>query len=208
MTKLSLRDKKIPYCDSYQAAVTLYSIKISIVRNMKKLIIVSHPNIEKSVINKRWVNELEKHPDHFTIHNIYTEYPDGKIDIEKEQKLIEAHDALILQYPLYWFNCPPFLKQWLDDVFTYGWAYGSKGNMMKGRKIALAISAGIDKEDFQEDGEWKVTIEQLTLPFKTTALYTKSDYKGHFVLYDSHNAPNSDALEKSAEDYIKFTMSI
>ena len=79
---------------------------------------------------------------------------------------------------------------------------------MKGRKIALAISAGIDKEDFQQDGEWKVTIEQLTLPFKTTALYTKSDYKGHFVLYDSHNAPNSDALEKSAEDYIKFAMSI
>lgn len=165
MTKLSLRDKKIPYCESYQVAVTLYSIKISIARNMKKLIIVSHPNIESSVINKRWVNELEKHPDHFTIHNIYTEYPDGKIDIEKEQKLIEAHDALILQYPLYWFNCPPFLKQWLDDVFTYGWAYGSKGNMMKGRKIALAISAGIDKEDFQEDGEWKVTIEQLTLPY-------------------------------------------
>lgn len=175
---------------------------------MKKLIIVSHPNIANSVINKRWVKEFEKHPDHFTIHNIYAEYSDGKIDIEKEQKLIEAHDTLILQYPLYWFNCPPFLKQWLDDVFTYGWAYGSKGNSLKSKKIALAISAGIDEKDFQVDGEWKVTIEQLILPFKTTALYTKSDFRGHFVLYDSHNAPNSDALEKSAQDYIKFAMSI
>lgn len=175
---------------------------------MKKLIIVSHPQIENSTINKRWVEELEKYPDHFTIHNIYSTYPDGKIDIEKEQKLIEAHDTLILQYPLFWFNCPPLLKQWMDDVFTYGWAYGSKGNMMKDKKIALAISAGIDEEDFQEDGEWKVTIEQLILPFKTTALYTKSDFRGHFVLYDSHNAPNSDSLQKSARDYIQFAMNI
>ncbi len=175
---------------------------------MKTLVIVGHPNIEKSVINKRWIEELEKYPDRFTIHNISRAYPDGKIDILKEQKLIEAHDALILQYPLYWFNCPPFLKQWLDDVFTYGWAYGSKGNEMKGKKIALAISAGIEKDEFQEDGKWGVTIEQLILPFKTTALYTKSDFKGHFVLYDSHNAPHSAALEKRTEEYIRFAMNI
>lgn len=175
---------------------------------MKKLIIVSHPNIENSVINKRWVEELEKYPDHFTVHNIYNSYPDGKIDIEKEQKLIEAHGALILQYPLYWFNCPPLLKQWLDDVFTYGWAYGSTGDKMKDKKIALAISAGIKEEDLQRDKEWKVTVEDLILPFKTTTRYTKSDYRGHFVLHDTHNAPHSEALEKSAGEYIKFAMSI
>ena len=69
---------------------------------MKKLVIVAHPNIESSVINKRWVNELEKHPDHFTIHNIYTEYPDGKIDIEKEQKLIEKQRKEFADYLEEW----------------------------------------------------------------------------------------------------------
>ncbi|WP_165020221.1 NAD(P)H-dependent oxidoreductase [Dysgonomonas sp. ZJ279] len=175
---------------------------------MKKLVIVSHPDIEKSVINKRWVEELKKYPEQFTVHNIYSMYPDGKIDIEKEQKLIEEHDTLILQYPLYWFNCPPLLKKWLDDTFTYGWAYGSKGNKMKGKKIALAISAGIREEDLQKDKEWKVTIEELILPFKTTTRYTKSDYRGHFVLHDTHNAPHSDALENSAQNYIHFLMNI
>lgn len=175
---------------------------------MKKLIIVSHPNIQDSVINKRWVKELEKYPEQFTVHNIYNTYPDGKIDIEREQKLIEAHDTLILQYPLYWFNCPPLLKQWLDDVFTYGWAYGSTGDKMKDKKIALAISAGIEEVDFQEDETWKVTIEQLILPFKTTALYTKSNFKGHFVLYNSHDALHSETLEKSAKDYIQFALNL
>lgn len=78
---------------------------------MKKLIIVCHPNIEESTINKRWVEELEKYPDNFTIHNIYKTYPDGVINVEKEQKLMDEFDTVIFQYPLYWFNCPPLLKQ-------------------------------------------------------------------------------------------------
>ncbi|MFV0536864.1 MAG: NAD(P)H-dependent oxidoreductase, partial [Dysgonomonas sp.] len=83
--------------------------------------------------------ELSKYPEKFTIHQLYNLYPDEKIDVLKEQKLIEAHDKLILQFPMYWFNCPPLLKKWLDVVFTYGWAYGSKGNMLKGKKVALGI---------------------------------------------------------------------
>lgn len=175
---------------------------------MKRLIIVCHPDINKSVVNKRWVEELEKYPNDFTIHNIYSSYPDKEIDVEKEQKLLEAYDTIIFQYPLFWFNCPPLLKQWLDDVYTYGWAYGSKGKKMEGKKIALAISAGIREEEFQVDGTYKVTIDQLILPFKTSALYTGSDFRGHFVLYDSHNAPQSDVLEKKTQEYINFAKNI
>jgi hypothetical protein len=36
-----------------------------------------HPHIDQSVVNKRWVEELEKHPDQFTVHQIYQAYPDG-----------------------------------------------------------------------------------------------------------------------------------
>lgn len=35
---------------------------------MKTLVIVAHPDIEKSRINKRWVEELEKYPDEITVH--------------------------------------------------------------------------------------------------------------------------------------------
>ncbi len=30
---------------------------------MKTLILVTHPNLEKSIINKRWVAELKKYPE-------------------------------------------------------------------------------------------------------------------------------------------------
>lgn len=103
----------------------------------KTLIVVAHPDLAASTINKRWVDELEKHPDRFTVHQLYQRYPDGKIDVPSEQRLVDAHQHLVLQFPVYWFNCPPLLKQWFDDVLTYGWAYGSKGNSLKNKKQAL-----------------------------------------------------------------------
>lgn len=32
---------------------------------MKTLVVLAHPGLGKSVINKRWKEELEKHPDKF-----------------------------------------------------------------------------------------------------------------------------------------------
>lgn len=87
---------------------------------MKTLIIIVHPDIERSVINKRWIEELSKHPDKYDVHQLHKVYPDEQIDALAEQKLIEQYDKIVFQFPFYWFNCPPFLKKWLDDVLTYG----------------------------------------------------------------------------------------
>ncbi len=35
---------------------------------MKTLVIVTHPDIEKSVINKKWIDELKKYPEKYTVH--------------------------------------------------------------------------------------------------------------------------------------------
>jgi len=35
---------------------------------MKTLVILVHPNMENSRINKRWKEELEKYPDKITVH--------------------------------------------------------------------------------------------------------------------------------------------
>ncbi|MGV8139212.1 MAG: NAD(P)H-dependent oxidoreductase [Mangrovibacterium sp.] len=93
---------------------------------MKTLIIVIHPDMERSAVNKRWIEELGRHPDKYHIHQLHKVYPDEKIDVGAEQNLVEQYDKIVFQFPFYWFNCPPFFKKWLDDVLNYGWAYGSK----------------------------------------------------------------------------------
>ncbi len=171
---------------------------------MKTLVIVAHPNINESVVNKRWIEELQKHPGRYTVHDLYTVYPDGNIDIEKEQKLVETHGNLVLQFPIYWFNCPPLLKRWLDGVLTYGWAYGSGGDKLKNRKTALAVAAGIKKDDYREKGKYRYTLQQLLSPFEVTFLYTDADYRSFFAFYGAENEKDTALIEQSAQDYRNF----
>jgi NAD(P)H dehydrogenase (quinone) len=45
-------------------------------------------------------------------------------DIAREQEKLLWADALILQFPLWWFTMPAILKGWVDRVYAYGFAYG------------------------------------------------------------------------------------
>ncbi|OIV40795.1 NAD(P)H-dependent oxidoreductase [Flavobacterium johnsoniae] len=176
---------------------------------MKTLVIVIHPNIEESVINKRWIEELNQYPENFTIHELHKLYPDEKIDIQAEQKLLEEHDKIVFQFPFYWFNSPPLFKKWLDQVLTYGWAYGSKSNYkMSGKKVALVISVGIDESDYQESGKYKYTLEELTRPFEVTFEYIKSNYKPLFAYYGIEQNSSDEWIQKSIPLYLNFLNSL
>lgn len=46
------------------------------------------------------------------------------IDVRAEQDKLRRADALILQFPLWWFSMPAILKGWFDRVYSYGFGYG------------------------------------------------------------------------------------
>lgn len=172
---------------------------------MKTLVIVIHPDIVNSRVNKRWIEELRKFPDRFVVHELYKVYADGKIDALAEQKLIEQYDKIVFQFPYYWFNCPPLFKKWLDVVLTHGWAFGrNSGFKMAGKKIALAISLGADKHEYSSSNIFKYSLEELTRPFELTFEYVKADYKPLFAQYGIEYNSSTDWIEKSIHRYIGF----
>ncbi|MBW8682867.1 NAD(P)H-dependent oxidoreductase [Chitinophaga rhizophila] len=172
------------------------------------LVMVIHPDLAQSKINKRWVEELSKDEQLFHVHDLYKAYPDGKIDVAREQALIEAYDHIIFQFPFYWFNCPPLFKTWLDDVLIHGWAFGSKsGYKLEGKKIALAVSAGIDEEEYQPGAKYKYTLEQLTAPFQLSFEYVKADYQPMFAFFGAEYHSTTPRIEESATAYINYIRS-
>ncbi|MGO3048738.1 NAD(P)H oxidoreductase [Staphylococcus casei] len=170
---------------------------------MSTLVIVVHPDITSSTVNKQWRDALSKHEDIVTVHELYPEYPHGKIDVEKEQKLLEAHDHIVFQYPLYWYSSPPLLKQYLDEVFTYGWAYGSEGNALKGKSIALAVSIGALPESYTLEGNVKYTVDELLSPMIATSRFVKANYVGSHKLYGALTI-TSNQLTNNTEAYVEF----
>ena len=172
---------------------------------MKTLIIVIHPNINESLINKRWIKELRKFPEKYTLHQLYEAYPDEKINVQAEQLLIEQHDRIIFQFPYYWFNCPSFFKKWLDEVLTHGWAYGSKsGYQMEGKKIALAISLGVEEYELSASGIYKYPLNELTRPFELSFEYIKADYQPPFAFYGMEYNASDSHIEQGVESYTRF----
>jgi glutathione-regulated potassium-efflux system ancillary protein KefG len=138
---------------------------------MKTLILVAHPNLSGSVVNKIWMERLQKEEE-MTIHNLYAEYPDGRVNKEREQQLLLEHDRIVFQFPFYWYSSPSLLKEWQDVVLSYGWAYGPEGTKLRGKEFILAISTGGPEAAYQAGSYNHYSMSELTKPFQATANLT------------------------------------
>ncbi|WP_231036555.1 NAD(P)H-dependent oxidoreductase [Pectinatus sottacetonis] len=174
-----------------------------LVNFMKPLIILAHPDINNSNVNNRWKQELEKYSDEIITHELYKEYPDWNINVRKEQYLLEHSNCIILQFPIYWYSCPPLLKKWLDDVFTHGWAYGSKGNKLKGKKIGLAISIGDKEKNYMHTGHVGFSIDEIITPFKATVNHIGATMLPIFSIFNASFQISPEVIEQSASKYIE-----
>ncbi|PWK06997.1 NAD(P)H-dependent oxidoreductase [Tumebacillus permanentifrigoris] len=166
---------------------------------MKVLVLVAHPNFEGSRVNQRWAQELEAH-ENVTVHNLYQVYPDGAIDVAREQQLLLDHDRIVLQFPLYWYSTPSLLKKWQDDVLQYGFAYGSEGNKLNGKDFVVAISTGGPAEAYQAGGYNQYTLSELLRPLQATANLIGARYLPIFS-FSGLMAVTDEQIEDSAKRY-------
>lgn len=169
---------------------------------MKTLIILAHPNIQQSVVNKSWIEALQKTLPEVKVHDIYSQYPDWNIDIEAEQTLLSAYDRIIFQYPIYWYSVPPLLKKWLDDVLAYGWAYGSTGGKLKDKEFGLAVSTGGAKEAYTPEAYG--TINEFLKPMLASIKFIQGQSIGFHVFHGALSPDAQERLELDLNPYLAF----
>lgn len=168
---------------------------------MKTLVIVAHPHLDQSKVNKAWVERLKQEAS-ITVHDLYAAYPTFEIDVQKEQQLMMEHDRVVFQFPFYWYSTPAILKQWQDAVLTYGWAYGAEGNKLHNKEFMLAISAGGPEQAYARDGYNFFTIEELTAPLHAMANLTGMKYLAPFRFHGAGQA-SEEQIKHSAVEYVK-----
>lgn len=167
----------------------------------KILILFAHPLYEKSSANKALVKHIPD-SDNITFHDLYENYPEFNIDVKKEQQLLNLHDVVIWHHPMYWYSCPPLLKQWIDMVLEYGWAYGKYGLALQDKVIFQAITTGGNQENYCAEGRESHTILELLEPFKQTAKVCRMDYLPPFVVHGTHKM-NEEMYQESGILYGK-----
>jgi glutathione-regulated potassium-efflux system ancillary protein KefG len=165
-------------------------------KQKKILILFAHPLFEKSQVNKILVENIPN-SSNITFHDLYEEYPEFDVDIKKEQKLLLAHDIIIWHHPMYWYNCPPLLKQWIDLVLEFGWAYGKQGNNLKNKTVFQVITTGGSEKNYCATGKDRFSFPQLLAPFNQTAKVCKMNYLPPFVVHGTHKILNEEIIKKA-----------
>lgn len=167
---------------------------------MKKiLILLAHPTLERSRINRAMLRAIDNIPE-ITIHDLYETYPDFTINVPFEQRLAAEHDVIIFQHPLYWYSCPALLKEWQDLVLTEEWAYGFDATGLQNKQFMLAITCGGPEHSYSSDGYNRYPIDELLKPFEQTAHLCGMKYAAPFVFYGAGDTSEQHVFN-NAEQY-------
>lgn len=134
----------------------------------KVLVLFAHPNREQSRVQTTLLRAIQG-IEGVTVVDLYNEYPDFLIDAKKEQQRLLEHQLLIFQHPIYWYSCPPLLKEWLDCVLERGWAYGEGGDKTLGLDFLQVLSSGGPDVAYARAGYNRFTVHELMRPFEATA---------------------------------------
>ncbi|KFG96855.1 NAD(P)H dehydrogenase [Burkholderia paludis] len=116
-------------------------------------------------------------------------------DIVREQDKLKWADAVILQFPLWWFSMPAIMKGWFERVYAYGFAYGVGehsdtrwGNRygegaLAGKRAMVVVTAGGWESHYSARGI-NGPIDDVLFPIQHGMLYYPGfDVLPPFVIY-------------------------
>lgn len=165
------------------------------------LILLAHPRLEQSRVHKTLYKSLQEQ-ENVSIRDLYELYPDYNINVQAEQELLLQHEIIVWQHPIYWYSCPPLLKQWIDLVLEHGWAYGKDGFFLKEKIIFQCISFGGPETSYQHGTGNQHTVNEFLAPFRQTAKLCKMNYLPPFVIHGTHRLDES-AIAKETTQLIE-----
>ena len=137
------------------------------------LIIVGHPNQEGSQLNAEMAKFWASRPN-----TIVRWIGEGRVNVREEQAAFERAENIVLQFPLYWYGPPACLKQWMDDVLTWGWAFGKEGGLLNGRNLACSVTVGGNLADYSANGKHATTLDSLLEPIHRLCDYVDLNWHG------------------------------
>lgn len=182
----------IIYAHPEPASITRQLVDVSV----QTLTSQGHEVLQSDLYGMRWkaVFDAEDFPNRANperlsfIMELANAYSTGQQppDVAAEQAKLLAADAVILQFPLWWYGVPAILKGWIERVYAFGFAYGYKNGtneyrfgdgILKGKRALVNVMTGGPEADYGPRGI-NGPIDQLLFPLTHGALF----YPGMDVL--------------------------
>jgi NAD(P)H dehydrogenase (quinone) len=107
--------------------------------------------------------------------------------LQEQVELLKWADAVILQFPIWWYGPPAILKGWMDRVFLPGFAYGRDRSFdtggLGGKKAMLSITVDVPPTAYEPDGRYG-EMRTILWPLHLSLRYVGFDVLEPFVAYE------------------------
>ncbi len=147
-------------------------------------VIAAHPNWRDSRVN-RLLRDAALKLGRVQVCDLYARYPDYDIDIAAEQARLSAARLIVWLHPIHWYSMPALMKLWVDDVLTYGWAYGG-GTALAGKDVWLVASTGGSQEAYHPSGYNRYFFDAFLPPYEQTAALCGMRFLPPMLFHGAH----------------------
>ena len=171
------------------------------------LLLFAHPAQDRSEVNLP-IFQAASTMDNVTCIDLYASYPTHNIDVGLEQTRLRQHDIIIFLFPLYWYSTPAILKDWMDLVLEYGFAYGKHGDALKDKYLLPVISTGGAEKFYQQNGYHNFTIRELLRPIEQTACFCQMRYIPPLALFAARTAVDEGRLRCHLDQWRKLLQAL
>ncbi|NPC57603.1 glutathione-regulated potassium-efflux system oxidoreductase KefF [Caenimonas soli] len=156
------------------------------------LVLAAHPNWRESRVNRRLLEAARSVPG-VQVSDLYARYADYDIDVPAEQALAARAPLIVLMHPIQWYSMPALLKLWLDEVLTYGWAYGQGGTALKGKDLWLVATTGGPESSYHPQSYNRYFFDAFLPPYEQTAALCGMRFLPPLMLHGARRA-NEEAV--------------
>ncbi len=160
------------------------------------LVIAAHPQMEHSRATRTLMDAAARlDPARVQVRDLYALYPDFWINVPAEQAALAEAKLLVWLHPVHWYSMTPLLKLWLDEVFSFGWAYGPGNHALEGKDLWLAASTGGPGSSYRPDGYNRYFFDAFLHPYEQTAALAHMRWLPPLVLHGAHHAAEDDLVQ-------------
>jgi glutathione-regulated potassium-efflux system ancillary protein KefF len=156
-------------------------------------VIAAHPDWRASRVNRQMLATARHAGPQVAVTDLYSSYPDYFIDVAAEQARLSAAQLIVLLHPIQWYSMPALQKLWLDEVLTYGWAYGAAsadkpghGRALAGKDLWLVATTGGSEDTYRPDGYNRYFFDAFLPPYEQTAALCSMRFLPPLVLHGAH----------------------
>ena len=167
------------------------------------VILVAHPQQEQSSVNRALLQSVRSAGlPGVELRDLYALYPDYLIDVAAEQAALAPARLVVWQHPIHWYGMPPLMKLWLDEVFSFGWAYGPGGLALQGKDLWLVASTGGPAESYRPDSYNRYFFDAFLPPYEQTAVLAGMRFLPPLLLHGAHRVDKAQ-LAAHADTYLQ-----